>query len=243
VALRGLIRRPRAILLDALGTLVGLEPPAPRLRLELAQRFGLEVSEAQAERAIQAEIVYYRAHLDQGRDEARLIELRARCAQVLAAELQRILDRDVPAGPEMVDALLASLRFTAFADARPALTALRSLGLRLVVVSNWDASLGEVLGRVGLSDQLDGVVTSAAVGVGKPHPAVFQRALELVGMDPADAVHVGDNLREDVDGARAAGIEAVLIIRGEASDRPHRPKVPTVRTLRELPSLLCLTDG
>jgi len=84
VALRGLSSRPRAVLLDALGTLVRLEPPAPRLQSELSSRFGLAITRAQAERAIGAEITYYRAHLDQGCDEAGLLELRARCADVLS---------------------------------------------------------------------------------------------------------------------------------------------------------------
>jgi len=76
---------PAAILLDALGTLVALEPPAPRLRAALASRFGLEVSHDEAARAIAAEIAYYRAHFDAGRDEASLRELRRRSAAVLPA--------------------------------------------------------------------------------------------------------------------------------------------------------------
>ncbi len=80
--------QPAAILLDALGTLVALEPPAPRLRAELAQRFGLEVSEEEAARAIAAEIAYYRAHLDEGRDEAESARRSAgACAEVLRSAL------------------------------------------------------------------------------------------------------------------------------------------------------------
>jgi putative hydrolase of the HAD superfamily len=98
---------PRAILLDALGTLVALQPPAPLLRVELADRFGLHVSESQAERSIGAEIAYYRAHLDEGRDAASLRALRRRCAGVLRSELPAA---DLGLDP-LVDALLASLRF------------------------------------------------------------------------------------------------------------------------------------
>jgi putative hydrolase of the HAD superfamily len=226
------------VLFDALGTLVGLEPPAPRLRAELARRFGLAVTQAQAEEVIGAEIAYYRAHLSQGRDAASLAELRARCAAVVSRELERILDSEVPTGPEMVDSLLASLSFSAFADARPTLGALHALGLRLVVVSNWDVSLGAVLERLGLSEWLDGVVTSAAVGVAKPDPEIFQRGLATVGAGANEAVHVGDSLREDVDGARAAGIEPVLLSRHEAADPLKEPETLTVRTLVELPPLL-----
>ena len=128
------VPRPAAILLDALGTLVALEPPAPRLRIELLERFGLKVSEADAARAIAAEIAYYRAHLDEGRDEAALRALRRRCAEVLRSALPDPASR-LELDP-LVEALLASLRFSAFPDVRPALESLRESGRRLVVVSN-----------------------------------------------------------------------------------------------------------
>jgi len=220
--------QPSAILLDALGTLVALEPPAPRLRKELAERFDLDVSEAQAASAIAAEIVYYRSHLDEGRDETSLRALRSRCAEVLRAALpgaDRIeLDR-------MKQALLASLRFTPFADVRPALLGARARGQRLVVVSNWDVSLHAVLRGLGLEPLLDAILTSAEVGVRKPAPAIFERALELVGARAAQTIHVGDSLEEDVAGARAAGIEPVLIRRGDATP------VADVRTISSLSEL------
>src|SRR3982074_702792 len=79
--------RPSALLLDALGTLVALEPPAPRLRRELVQRFGIDISDEQAASAIAAEIPYYRAHLDEGVDGVRLRALRERCAEVIRGAL------------------------------------------------------------------------------------------------------------------------------------------------------------
>lgn len=221
--------QPAAILLDALGTLVALEPPAPRLRAELARRFGLEVSEADAARAIAAEIGYYRAHLDEGRDEPALAALRHRCADVLRCALPdgaARLELD-----QLVEALLASLRFTAFPDVRPALESARGRGQRLVVVSNWDVSLVGVLRRLELEPLLDGVVTSAGAGARKPSPAIFGQGLAVAGVRPDDAIHIGDTLDEDVAGARAAGIEAVLIRRGDG------PPVPGVRTISSLAEL------
>jgi putative hydrolase of the HAD superfamily len=218
---------PAAILLDALGTLVALEPPAPLLRAELAERFGLEVSEDEAARGIAAEIAYYRAHLDEGRNAARLQALRRRCAEVLRSALP------APAGEAeleaMMQALLASLRFSAFPDVRPALLAARARGQRLVVVSNWDVSLVGVLRGLELEPLLDGILTSAGVGVRKPAPAIFEQALSLAGVPASDAIHVGDSLDEDVAGARATGIEPVLIRRGAGG-----PGVEGVRTISSL---------
>lgn len=222
----------RAILLDALGTLLELEPPAPRLRTELTGRFGVSISEAEAAYAIGAEISYYRAHLDEGRDEASLAALRERCAAELHQALPQAARRRLPEPRELVDALLASLCFHAYPDAAPALAAFRARELRLVVVSNWDVSLHDRLAELGLAPMLDGILTSAEAGVRKPAPAIFTRALRLAGVIAADALHVGDSAEEDVAGARAAGIEPVLVSRDGAS------RVEGVRTVSSLAQLL-----
>jgi putative hydrolase of the HAD superfamily len=221
---------PEVLLLDALGTLVALEPPAPKLRQALSSGFGLAVSERDAEQAIAAEIAYYRSHLDEGRDQATLGKLRQACARVMWAAL--------PAGanarldPEaLVSVLLESLEFTVFDDVRPSLRELRDRGLSLVVVSNWDVSLTEVLRRLELSPLLDGIVTSAAVGARKPAPAIFEHALRLARTAPGRAAHVGDSVLEDVEGARATGIEAILV-RRDGSSGP--PGVRTISSLAEL---------
>lgn len=221
----------RAVLLDALGTLLELVPPATRMRRELASRFGVEVSLAEAEAAIDAEIAYYRAHLDEGRDPDSLAALRGRCALALREALPEAARSELPDGPEILDALLASLHFEPFPDALEALPRLRGEGRRLVVVSNWDVSLHQVLERVGLAGLLDGIVTSAEVGARKPDRRIFERGLALAGASAAEAIHVGDSLREDVDGARDAGIEPVLVLRGGGSGPPG---VRTISSLDEL---------
>jgi putative hydrolase of the HAD superfamily len=220
----------RAVLLDALGTLLELEPPAPRLQAELAAR-GVAVSEAESGAALRAEIAYYRAHHDEAVDAAALAELRERCTAVLAAALPehaRVEDLGV--------ALLASLRFRPYPEVPATLAALRAAGLRLVVVSNWDVSLHEALARTGIAPLVDGAISSAEAGAAKPATAVFERALALAGhVAPAAAVHVGDDVAADVAGARAAGIAPVLVVRGGGA---HSAGVPTLTDLTGLPALL-----
>jgi putative hydrolase of the HAD superfamily len=224
-------RHRRALLIDAMGTLVRLEAPAPRLRAELQTRFGVVVSEAEAATALRAEIGFYRAHMGDGRDAATLHELRLRCAAVLRDALPGggALDLDLE---ELLHGLLASLRFVAFDDARDALLAVRARGVWVVAVSNWDVSVLDVLEQTGLAPLLDGAVSSAAVGVAKPAPAIFERALSLAGARAADAVHVGDSPSEDVAGALAAGITPVLIDR--AGDGERVAGVRTIQSLDEL---------
>jgi putative hydrolase of the HAD superfamily len=194
----------RAVLLDALGTLVELDPPWPHL----AEALEIEADDRLIG-AVRAEMRYYREHSHEGRDAASLAELRARCAEVLSRELGREVS---------VETMMGAIRFRAFDDAAPALAQLRALGLRLVCVSNWDVSLPEVLTRCGLDGALDAVVTSAEAGSRKPDPAIFQPALRLAGCSAAEALYVGDTPAEDVVGARAAGIPALLIDRGGGGD-------------------------
>lgn len=218
---------PRAILLDALGTLLTFESPAPHLRAALLARTGTDIGEAGARAAIRAEIAYYRAHLHEGTGPDALRELRLRCAEAMGLPF----DAGV-----VLDALLASLRFHAYADSAPALRALRARGVRLVVVSNWDWSLHERLLQTGLAGLVDGAVASAEIGSAKPDGAIFAAALRIARVAPEDAWHVGDTPEADVDGARAAGIRPILIARGAHAAAPDG--VTTVRTLSELIPLL-----
>jgi putative hydrolase of the HAD superfamily len=219
------------VLLDALGTLVELERPAPRLRQELARSFGARISEAEAEQAIAAEIRYYRAHLDQGRDAASVAALRRRCAETLRAALPERVWGQLEDLDALTEVLLCSLRFNAYEDARAALPELRRRGLRLVVISNWDFSLNEVLERIGLRELVDAVLTSAQAGVRKPAPQIFAQALALAAASPGQAIHVGDSLEEDVTGARNAGIEPVLVRR---DGTPGPSGLRTISRLTEL---------
>lgn len=195
----------RAVFLDALGTMVELEPPWIGLR----QALGDQIPDDRMAAAVRAEMAYYKEHSHEGRDPESLADLRRRCAELLSRELG--VEVDVPT-------LVESIRFDAYPDARPALDDLRGRGLRLVCVSNWDCSLGTVLDRCGLGERLDGAVSSAEAGARKPDPAIFARALELAGCEPGEAVHVGDSPEEDLEGAGAAGIPALLLDREGGGD-------------------------
>jgi putative hydrolase of the HAD superfamily len=233
LASRGNAERIEAVLLDALGTLVALQPPAPALVQDLRAQHGVEVARGDAEHAFAAEIAYYRAHHDEGRDPATLADLRRRCAEVLRAALPADVGAALTSA-QWTAALLAALRFTALSDAPATLRRLRAQGLTLVVVSNWDAALPAVLDTVSLAGAVDGVVTSAAAGCPKPGRAIFDAALALAGCPAHAAVHVGDSVAHDVYGALAAGIQPVLLRRDGAKPQDPPPGVPTISSLTEL---------
>jgi putative hydrolase of the HAD superfamily len=226
---------PRALLLDALGTLVELEPPVEPLRRELRERFGLKLTGEQAARALRAEIAFYRAHHDEAGDREGLARLRRSAAEALRAALPE--EARGLALPPLTEALLAALRFRAFPEVVEVLAAARARGARLVVVSNWDVSLHDVLADTGLAPLLDGVLTSAEVGSAKPAPAIFARALALAGVRAEEALHVGDSVEHDVAGARAAGVPVRLIVRDGGAPPPGVLAIASLRELLDLRTL------
>ena len=117
----------------------------------------------------------------------------------------------------------------------PALTALRSAGLRLVVVSNANGTLRALFDRLGLTGLVDCVLDSCEFGVEKPDPRLFQIAMEKSGAAPQTTVHVGDLYHVDVLGARAAGLSGVLYDEAGLYEDVDCPKV---RTLEELVRLV-----
>jgi putative hydrolase of the HAD superfamily len=201
--------------------------PAAEICAQLAAR-GATVTEADARRAMLAEMAYYRENHDDASDRAGLADLRRRCAQVVRAELGTGL-----AVGEIEAAMLAAIRFRPYPEVPAVLAALRERGCALVVVSNWDVSLHDVLAHTRLRTLVDGVVTSAEFGAAKPDPAIFAHALALAGgVAPEDALHAGDDVAADVEGARAAGIAAVLVARD--GERPP----PGVRAIASLEGLI-----
>ena len=124
--------------------------------------------------------------------------------------------------------------FTLYEDAAPALEALRRHGLRIGLVSNGQRDLDEFAAHHALG--VDVVVGSKAHGRTKPHPSIFVSALEALGVDATETAMVGDSYEDDIEGARALGMRAILVDRDglnpEASDR--------IETLLELPAILGL---
>ena len=101
-----------------------------------------------------------------------------------------------------------------FPDVMPALSALRALGCSLGIVSNFDSRVLGILQGLSLAPWFASVTLSSQVGATKPDGAIFERALARHGAEAARAFHVGDSPVEDCEGARAAGLRAILIDRG-----------------------------
>jgi putative hydrolase of the HAD superfamily len=188
-----------AVTIDAYGTLVSLVDPVPKLEAALRAR-GVERSPAEIAAAFETEASHYAEHSHEGRDEASLADLDERCARVFLDAV----GAELPAG-EFAPTYIAALEFEVIPGTLGALQELRSRSLELAVVANWDVSVHRHLRDLGLAPFFSHVVTAAETGARKPDPAIFRRALDLLGVAAPRALHVGDDA-VDEQGAVAAGM-------------------------------------
>jgi putative hydrolase of the HAD superfamily len=124
--------------------------------------------------------------------------------------------------------------FELYEDVLPVLEELRSSRLGIGLVSNGIRDLREFVAHHRLD--VDAIVDSRRHGRVKPHPTIFQAALEELGVGAADAVMVGDSVAEDIEGARALGMRALLVDR----DDRHPDEDARLLDLYGLPAALGL---
>jgi putative hydrolase of the HAD superfamily len=242
----GLPTRPRVVLFDVGETLVRVDPSWGAVYAQACREFGLPVDDGDVEQAADAESAA--GFWDgSGPFEAS----REASFQRIKRFDERIMARlGYPDLPEPFYRRIAELfesveAWHVFPDVAPTLDRIAAAGIRAVVVSNWMWGLPELLHDLDLARHFEHIVVSSRVGYDKPHPAIFRHALELAGIAPSDAIHVGDNPKTDVGGAREAGVAPVLIRRkGDGAmlrDRdPDLADVPIIEDLGELVPLLGL---
>jgi phosphoglycolate phosphatase-like HAD superfamily hydrolase len=177
-----------AVTIDAYGTLMTIVDPVPVLQKLLPAH-----ERGAIEQAFRSEATYYAAHVGEGHDAASLSRLREACVAVFNKTLGSSLS---------VDEYVGALHFAVLPGTIGALERLQALGLTLAVVGNWDFSLHAWLAGHGLASYFAVVVPAA----GKPEPDGILRALDLIGVRPERALHIGDT-DADEQAARAAGVQ------------------------------------
>ncbi|MDR0458955.1 MAG: HAD-IA family hydrolase [Coriobacteriales bacterium] len=121
-------------------------------------------------------------------------------------------------------------------DVLATLTTLQKRGIKLGLISNWDSSLIPVIEGLGISEFFSTIIASADVGMHKPEPGIFKLALDRLQVQADEALHVGDHITADVEGARSAGLHAVLIDRNNR--HPEYREVPRITGLEPLPQMV-----
>jgi REG-2-like HAD superfamily hydrolase len=227
----------RAVLFDVGETLVHPAPSFPEL-------FSVVVAAEGHARSPEAVIDASRAVFHRFSEAARDVELWTtspeRSARFWKSVYERMLgELDIPDDGRLADVLYATFtdpaNYELFDDVEPALDELEAAGLVLAIVSNFEAWLEDLLGRLGVRDRFGVRVISGREGVEKPDLRIFELALERLSIEATDAMYVGDNPEFDVVPAATLGMTPVLIDR-----RGRYPDAEGTRIadLRELPSLV-----
>ena len=122
--------------------------------------------------------------------------------------------------PELYERFARPEVWRVFPDVFPTLEKLGSAGVKLAIISNWDERLRPLLHALRLASYFDPIIISCEVGCCKPSPGIFQTTADKLGLPPQEILHVGDNPENDADGARAAGFQACLLLRGSQTSGP-----------------------
>lgn len=215
-----------AVVLDVGGTLLGFHHRAP-FREFLAEA-GLVNSEEEVDRLHRRLMGIIAANRDAaGGLGAKGEELYEWWRGLFAAAWPQRPDL----AQKMLDWLFAGRFDRLFDDSVPALEALQGLGLRLGILSNFGSHLREVLQRFGLLSFFDFVLVSAEVGLAKPDPRIFDLVVDEASVPRQRILYVGDHVGDDVEGARGAGLDAVLIDRGDRQPGALCPRIGSLEHL------------
>lgn len=222
----------RAVVFDVDFTLARPGPDlGPEGYRELGRRHGLDLDPARYEEARAAAFSEVKRHPELDHDEEIWILFTERIIRGMGGE-----GNTYAAAVEMEGRWANSIHFELYDDALPVLDVLHARGLSIGLLSNSSRDLGEFVVHHGL--RADAVLTSHAHGKTKPHESIFRAMLDLLGVEPDEAIMVGDTIADDVEGAHAAGMRAVLL------DREGRYPAFEGRLgdLRELPAALGLLE-
>ena len=229
----------RAVFFDWFNTLARYEPPREELESQALQEFGIHVSPQKIMPSLLA------ADRDFFEENA-VSPVRERSpeeqAEIYARYQKTILTEagvNISSEPDMlmkimkrVQELSRGMSFALFDDVLSTLKTLKEQNLTLGLLTNLDSDMKPICRELGLESYVGFIVTSGEVGADKPKPPIFLAALQRAGVNASEAVHVGDQYKLDVIGARGVGIAPVLIDRYDLY--PEVSDCPRIHRLTEL---------
>lgn len=226
--------RTRAVFFDVDFTLIY---PGPAFQgsgyREFCSRFGIDVDPAAFDRAVTGAAALLEP-------EAGLYD-----AQLYIDYTRRIIEGMGGTGPRLEAAARAIYvewaachHFLLYEDVPEVLRALHASGLKIGLITNSHRCLSSFQSHFDLEGIFSVTLSSLDHGYMKPHPSIFESALRAAGVEPCEAVMVGDSFSHDVEGARRLGMRGILVARSAGARAACPADVAVIESLRELPALL-----
>lgn len=210
---------PPVILLDAVGTLFGVQGSVGDVYCQVARIFGVEAEAATLDRAFFQAFATAPPMAFPGVEPDSLSQQEFQWWQTLAIEtfgqagyLDQFQDFDA-FFQALYDHFATAQPWFVYPEVPATLTQWREAGIQLGVLSNFDSRLFAVLDTLGLAEFFTTVTISTAAGAAKPDPQVFAIALQKHNCPAAEAIHIGDSYRADYQGAQQAGLRAFWLQR------------------------------
>lgn len=200
----------RAVTFDVGGTLIEPWPSVGHVYSAVAKRHGIDVP---PESLDQQFALAWKTKNNFAHGKADWSDLVDKTfAGLTHAPLSRLLFE------ELYEEFAQPAAWRVFADVVPCLERLKRNGLKLAVVSNWDERLRPLLSALDLARYFDAIIVSQEAGHAKPAREIFQLAADKLALRPGEILHVGDSRKEDFEGARAAGFQAMVVRRGKTAE-------------------------
>lgn len=232
----------KAVFFDWFNTIAHYYPPREELESQALKELGFVISPQVISRGL------YLADKNYYEENARLpVRQRNRALQMkIFTDFQRIVleEAGITATEDLVDKLTArmfqlnsSMKFVLFDDVRPLFKTLKERWFTIGLLTNLQTEVDSMCRELGIASYLDFTVTSGEVGEDKPKPPIFLKALEHAKVKAGEAVHIGDQYQNDVQGARGVGINPILLDRNDLY--PEITDCPRIRNLSEVTDYLC----
>lgn len=217
------------VFFDAVGTLFEVRGSVGEIYARLARRYGVEVMPEEIQRGFAHQ---FRAQppiaFPADTPEAERLALeRAWWRELVRAVFAKhdAFTRFDEYFTEVFEFFRGAEGWRLYDEVIPTLAALKTRGLRLGIISNFDSRIDDVLRGLGLDHYFDAVHISSREGAAKPDPAIFRAALTRNAMVPGAALHIGDSLREDAEAAAAVGMQAVWLDRRDSAGVTRLPRL------------------
>lgn len=213
------MQQPKVIFLDAVGTLFGVRGSVGDVYSAIAQQFDVKVPATTLNQAFKEAFACAPPLAFPGNDPDDIPECEFEWWRVIALRTFKqagVLDQFddfTDFFDELYNYFATAEPWFIYPDVVPALEAWRRIGIQLGILSNFDSRLNFVLEALGLDEFFTSVTISTEVGAAKPDKQIFMSALQKHHCQPQEAWHIGDSFQEDYQGAKAAGLRAILLER------------------------------